>query len=137
MFEAPDIPGAAEVIQWFGYWPTFHDAEVLSIKLDRSGTSTLAIRAFETTREVDSSGHYVQAKHATVTFYFEGFPRDQYGITNIRIEGFNHQNVLGNAEVKRTAQGYELVLWGCYGVEGSLGCERIRVELTPGAPSVE
>jgi hypothetical protein len=29
MFEAPDIPGAADVIAWFGYWPTFHDAGVL------------------------------------------------------------------------------------------------------------
>ena len=35
MFEAPDIPGAQDVIAWFGAWPTFHDAEVLSISLDR------------------------------------------------------------------------------------------------------
>jgi len=43
MLEAPDIPGAADVIAWFGYWPHFHDAEVLSITLDRSGESQVAI----------------------------------------------------------------------------------------------
>jgi hypothetical protein len=47
MSEAPDIPGAALVVGWFGYWPTFHDAEVLSIFLDRTGESRIAIQVFE------------------------------------------------------------------------------------------
>jgi hypothetical protein len=136
MREAPDVPGAKDVIEWFGYWPTFHDAEVLSISLDRLRGCRVAIHAFETTAEVDRSGHYVAVKHAVVTFSGEGLPRDENGISNIRIEFFNHQNVLSSASVhKRPPEGYELVLEGCYGVDGSIVCERMSVALEPGVPS--
>src|SRR5262249_21269440 len=107
MFEAPEIPGATHVIAWFGYWPTFHDAEVLSITLDRLLGCRVAIHVFEMTPEVDSRGHYASAKHAVVTFCLEGFPQGQYGITNTRIESFNHQNVLSGVSVKKRAEGYE------------------------------
>jgi hypothetical protein len=130
-FEAPDIPGATELVAWFDRWPTFHDAEVLSIMLDRSGGCQVAIHAFEMTLEVDTRGHYVLAKHATVTFCMEGFPQDSSGITHNRIEFFNHQNVLSNARVNTTAAGYELVLEGCYGVDGLIVCERMSVKVEP------
>ena len=74
MFETPDVPGASDVVAWFGYWPTFHDAEVLSITLDRLAGCRVAIHAFESTPEVDSSGCYVHAKHAVVTFHLEALP---------------------------------------------------------------
>ncbi len=134
MFEVPDIPGAQDVIAWFGYWPTFHDAEVLSISLDRLNGCRVSVHAFEMTAEVDSSGHYVLAKHAVLTFRMEGFPRDESGISNTRIEFFNSQNVLSSANVTRRPEGYELVLEGCYGVDGSIVCERISVSLEPGIP---
>jgi len=120
MFEAPDIPGAQDVIEWFGCWPTFHDAEVLSISLDRLTGYRISIHAFEVTADVDSSGHYVLAKHAVVTFSMEGFPRDESGIANTRIEFFNQQNVLSCVSVKRRPEGYELALQGCYGVDASI-----------------
>lgn len=47
MNEVPDIPGAKDVSAWFGYWPTFHDAEVLSISLDRANGCVVSIRSFE------------------------------------------------------------------------------------------
>ena len=134
MSEIPDIPGAAAVVAWFGHWPTFHDAEVLSIFLDRSGESRIAMHVFEKTSDVDSSGRYVLTKHATVTFCLEGFPQDQQGITNTRIEFFNHQNVLSGATVTKTAEGYELALEGIYGVDGSFHSERMSVKLEPGVP---
>jgi hypothetical protein len=132
MSEIPEIRGAADVVTWFGYWPTFHDAEVLSSCLDRSGESRITIHAFEMTPDVDSSGHYVLAKHAVVTFCLEGFPQDQHGITNTRIEFFNHQNVLSGATVNKTPEGYELVLEGIYGVDGSIHSKRMSVKVEPG-----
>ena len=68
MVKAPDIPGAADVVAWFGYWPSFHGAEVLSILLDRSAGAQVAIHAFDMTADLDAGGHYVLAKHAVVTF---------------------------------------------------------------------
>ena len=131
MFEAPGIPGAEDVIAWFGYWPTFHDAEVLLITLDRSNGACVVIHAHETTREIDASGHYVLAKHALVTFFLEGFPPDDDGVTNIHLEYFNHQNVLSSARVNKIAAGYELALDGIFGVDGVISAERMRVKLEP------
>jgi hypothetical protein len=135
MIEAPDIPGAVDVAAWFGYWPSFHDAEVLSITLDRLNASRVVIHTFEMTREVDARGYYVLDKNAIVTFFLEGFLRDQYGIANTRLEFFNHQNVLSRAIVNKTAGGYELVLEGCYGVDGVISAEHIRVEIAPAMPA--
>lgn len=61
----------------------------------------------------------------------EGFPVDESGITNTRIEFFNHQNVLSGATVHRRAWGYELVLQPCFGVEGSIVCAEMSVTVSP------
>ena len=29
------IAGAAELVEWFGRWPSFHDAEIVSLELNR------------------------------------------------------------------------------------------------------
>lgn len=134
MDEVPDIPGADDVVKWFGYWPTFHDAQILSITLNRSGESQVVIHAFERTSEVDPRGYYVLAKHTIVTFTLEGFPLNEEGITKTRIDFFNHQNVLGSASIEKISNGYLLVLDGIFGVDGSIACERISVKLQPGMP---
>jgi hypothetical protein len=123
-----EIPGASDLIAWFGYWPSFHDAEVTSIELSRSGASHVAIHAFEMTDKVNIKGQYVCHKHVIVSFYVGG-------IREIELNGFNHQNVLSGLELARVEQGYKLTLGGCYGVDGSITAETMRVELAPGPPS--
>ena len=130
----PDIRGAREVVDWFGYWPTFHDAEVLSITLDRSVGTRVEIHAFERTSEVDADGYYVLAKHAIVTFSLQEFPLDSQGITNVQIDHFNHQNVLSSIGVEKVPDGYLLTLDGIFGVYASISCKHISVELEPGPP---
>jgi hypothetical protein len=134
MNETPDIPGANDVVAWFGYWPTFHDAEVLTITLNRSGTSQVVIHAWRRTSEVDPRGYYVLDKHAAVTFSVEGFPLDEEGITQTRIDYFNHQNVLSSAWIEKTSQGHMLRLDGIFGVDGSISCKHLSVKLEPGVP---
>lgn len=122
------IPGASDLIAWFGYWPSFHDAEVTSIELSRSGPSRVAIHAFEMTDKVNAKGQYVCHKHVLVSFYAGG-------IRGIELTGFNHQNVLTELELTKVEQGYKLTLCGCYGIDGSITAETMRVELAPGLPS--
>jgi hypothetical protein len=132
MIECPQIEGAQIVLNWFGYWPSFHDAEVVSILLDRSGKSKVRVHAFEMTSEVDANGYFVSTKHAIITFELEGFVSDETGSTHLN--WFNHQNVLSGASVRQVVGGYELVLDGIYGVDGSLYCEKLNVTLEPGIP---
>jgi hypothetical protein len=79
MPDAPEIEGASDVVNWFGYWPTFHDAEVLTITLERRSGCRVVIHTFEKTSDLDSRGYYVLTKHAIVTFTLEGFPLAKMG----------------------------------------------------------
>ena len=134
MLEVPDIPGAPDVVAWFGYWPSFHDAEVLSITLDRSSPSRIVVDTRTRTNEVDAGGYYVLDKHAIVTFVVEDVLLDREGITNTQIDGFNHQNVLFSLTVRKTLEGYDLILDGTYGVSASISARCLRVELSTGKP---
>ena len=83
----------------FGRWPSFHDSEILSVRLDRHGHdafrgSTLEadIHVFEITSEVDGRGYFVLRNHTFVTLRF-------LQIDELRLDGFNCQNALFDLEI--------------------------------------
>ena len=80
----------------FGRWPSFHDAEVVRVLLDRSGpegpTLETQILVFEVTNRVGPTGHYVLENHTLVTLRF-------LGVALERMESFNQQNVLWDLEM--------------------------------------
>ena len=74
----------------FGYWPSFHDAEILSVVLDRIGPSLL-LRVL--------SGHYKEAgEKMAFAGYFEVVLRFE-DIDNLVLDSFNHQNVISFVQV--------------------------------------
>jgi hypothetical protein len=81
----PDVPGASDLFAWFGYWPTFHDGEVLSLHLDRAGVSHLRVHTWERTNDLDSLRSYVVRKHVIVTFFLEGIS-GEIKARSVRIE---------------------------------------------------
>jgi hypothetical protein len=130
MLEVTDeVPGASELIAWFGCWPSFHDAEVLDVTLHRLGKSTIRIHTFEMTSQVDSHGYFVLDKHVIVSFVLER-------ITNLHLADFNQQNVIFGLILKQTTQGYEITLEGCYGIEGTITADRVAIEFQPGLPLI-
>ena len=105
--------------QWFGDWPCFHDAEVISLLLARAGESVLRVYP-----------HYPQ-KPATVEFVL----RD---ISDVELDDFSGQNVISSLAIeKATGQYgedvYRLTLGPCYGIAGRIDAKSVRVRLTPGA----
>jgi hypothetical protein len=122
-----DVPGVTEIVRWFGYWPTFHDAEIVSIELIRSGTSTLKVHTFTTSKELDARGCFITNKHVIVSFLLDD-------IRALQLDGFNHQNVIFDLVLKKHSEGYELVLGGCYGVEGRIVANEIRITFEAGIP---
>jgi hypothetical protein len=121
------VPGTAEFIKWFGYWPSFHDAEVLDLKLCRSGPSTIRVHSFETTDLVNSQGFFVCTKHVVVSFVFEH-------VTNLNLDCFNAQNVIGELHLRQSSDGYQLTLEPCHGIDGTITGDSIRVSFNPGIP---
>ena len=66
--ELDSIAEAQELYDWFGFWPGFHDAEVVRLHLNRKEPSHLAINTWEMTKRVDSQGDYELANHVMVEF---------------------------------------------------------------------
>lgn len=121
------IEGAKELWNWFGYWPDFHDAEVICIHLNREGTSSLRIHTWERADEVDKDGYFVTAKHMVVEFLMEG-------ITELNLTGFSGQNVIRELAIERVGSGYRVSLDHCYGCGGVIEPSQISIRLTPRKP---
>jgi immunity protein 50 of polymorphic toxin system len=126
--EIKDIQGASEFHDWFGYWPSFHDAEAISLHLNRMGSSSLRIHTWQMTKEMDEKGYYVLAKHVVVEFILEV-------VSGLSLNGFNHQNVILGLEVEKIDSGFRLTLDDCYGLAGNIEAERMSLRITPGKPS--
>jgi hypothetical protein len=113
-----ELTGAEAVRQWFGSWPDFHDAEVISLSLARKGQSVLRVYP------------YYPHKPATVEFILEN-------VTDIELQDFSGQNVIMYLRIETATDQngdkvYRLVLGPCYGLAGKIDAKSLRVELSPG-----
>jgi hypothetical protein len=88
------IVGSENLTRIFGYWPSFHDAEIIDLHLWRGEvdpgrgvfvfpTLTLTMHVWELTREVDADGYLILRHHTLTKLKFHTVFED------IRIEGFN------------------------------------------------
>lgn len=121
------VEGARELRDWFGYWPSFHDAEILSVHLNRAGASTIVVYTWETTNEVDAKGYYVAVKHVIVEFMMEE-------VFDLSLSGFSHQNVVFSLSIDRLENGYRVVLGDCFGIAGTIDAKQISIRYAPGKP---
>jgi hypothetical protein len=116
----------------FGRWPSFHDAEVLEMTLNRGERATYGpwlsatIHVFEMTSQVEN-GAYVLRHNSAVNFHFRE-------LHELELDGFNQQNVLGGLRIvdvsDRELDGinFEVFFDGIYGVSASLQCRSINIE---------
>ena len=135
------LVGFERVFNHFGEWPTFHDAEVLSLTLDRDAqagktgpTLSILLHGFEMSGEITPAGHYKTIKHCVVTFAF-------YDVHLEKLEDFNHQNAIMELTlVDSTAHGLEhlrlrVAIEGANGLTCIFACRYGQVlDLTPGIP---
>jgi hypothetical protein len=113
-----ELAGVEAVTQWFGGWPNFHDAEVISVFLARKKESVLRVYP------------YHPQKPATVDFILED-------LTDVDLNDFNCQNVINSLEVETAIDQngdrvYRVTLAPCYGMAGRIDAKSLRVELSPG-----
>lgn len=125
--ELQQIDGAEQLYNWFGHWPSFHDAEVIKLHLNRRSSSSLVIHTWEMTSEVDVKGFYVMTKHVVVEFVLEE-------ICGLDLSGFSHQNVISGLEMEKIDTGFRLTLGGCYGIAGVIEAKEISIRLNTGKP---
>jgi hypothetical protein len=128
-----EIENKEVLTEVFGYWPSFHDAEVLSIHLDREGqsgyfgpTSSAKVRVFEITSEVSEHGSYILRHHTLVTLRF-------FQVDDFQAGGFNHENTLWGLAITDVSDRqlenikFEVRFSSSYGLEMAFVCKAVRV----------
>jgi hypothetical protein len=114
----------------FGYFPSFHDAEVLRIVLDRRGEGILPtmeaqIYVFEMTSEVED-GKCVLKNRSIITFQF-------IDIDQLALDGFNQQNVLSGLNISDISDDqleplkFEVRFEGIFGIDAHFRCRDVRI----------
>jgi Immunity protein 50 len=131
------IKGSEKLLAIFARWPSFHDAEVMEIRLTRkskergekrdTGVELFArIHTWDMTNEVDSSGYFVLINHTLVTFRFSS-------VEALQLDGFNHQNVIFGLTIqsKESSEAgsskFHVEFDPCFGVDAIFDCSAIEV----------
>jgi hypothetical protein len=120
------VVNAEALVSAFGYWPSFHDAEVHRAGLDRGGSGerpsiTLVVHAFDTSNDVDEKGYYRVITSVLATLRFEDVRASE-------LRDLGPQNVLSSLDFEREMSGLIRVTLGpCYGLSGSLLCGQVTV----------
>jgi hypothetical protein len=112
-----ETTGGPDVIAWFHGHPAFGDAEVLELRLVRTGKSILRLAAMASKKGLRAGPPF---KHAV----FEFSLRD---MIDVHVDGFSHRNVIGGLTLRRTQdQAVHRSLYGIGLVRGE-----VEMELEP------
>ena len=96
----PPIPGAEAVAEFFGMWPAFHDAEILSVPVNRGATSVIRLHAWTISPQTDERGFRVKDYEGVVRFELRGIKQ-----LVLKGEDADRQNVIESLLVEQTAEG--------------------------------
>src|SRR5712664_571378 len=131
------IEGSEKLTGIFGYWPSFHDAEVIELTFWRGEVNpeagrytfpvlTVKLHLWEITRDVNAKGYLVLVKHTLATIRF-------HDVLESKIEGFNQQNAIFGLDIswEERPEGplpvFATIFRPAFGVDASLKCMRIEV----------
>ena len=125
-----EIPGAVKLYNWFGHWPAFHDAEIVSLTLNREGPSLLRVHTWHQTNRVNVQGQFVIEKPCIVSFLMEE-------IHELKLAGFSPQNVISELLLRQAESGIEIAMGDCFGLAGSITAARLTIQFEPAALPVQ
>ncbi|MGF1704228.1 immunity 50 family protein [Photobacterium makurazakiensis] len=123
-----DILNKDLVTDVFGAWPSFHDAEVLSLELQRGRKSNkqcvlnAAVNCYtvKTINEGTADFDTVLDKDYVIALEF-------HGVEQLYIEGFNHQNVIDDIEMSDCNGVTNVEFISIFGVCCKFTCKDIAV----------
>jgi hypothetical protein len=114
----------------FGQWPSFHDAEIISIYLDRGDQNgpflEMKIHVFEMTNQIDAKGFYILKNHTLATIRFTHIGMGE-------IKWFNQQNVIAELTLEEVDPKendgchFNVLIESSYGCDAAFGCREIVI----------
>jgi len=118
-----EIQGAAELSDWFGGFPSFHDAYA-QLQLTGEGTGWLKVRGARMTDRVDESGYFVLEKRFVATLFLDE-------IKSVSLSDFMPgEIIIGQLDFRKIDDAIEVDFDTAYGLAGVISARRIRIEFT-------
>jgi hypothetical protein len=124
--------GNAETL-WahFGYWPKFHDAEIVRCAFETKPEWCYSIQvwieAFEMLSETDDKGFYKLAKECLIQLEF-------LDVSESDFQWFSHQNVIATMSIQEKGEFLECIIDSSVGMQAEIVAREINViSLTPWA----
>ena len=131
------IQGSQKLTDIFGYWPSFHDAEVIELHFWRGDVDpdrncyvfpvlTVKLHVLELTNEVDERGHLVRRHHTLATLRF-------HSVDEFSMEGFNHQNAIFELSIEQRectdgpSPFFFVEFKPAFGISASFTCSHVEV----------
>lgn len=117
---------AERLLDAFGYWPSFHDAEVHQVVLDRGGAGVrpsvmLRVHVFDSNGVVDQHGFFKVRVSVLATLRFTD-------VTDVELRDFGVQNVLDELLLEQQVDGRIAVeLTTNFGLSGAFTCAAMEV----------
>jgi hypothetical protein len=111
------INGSKKVVDFFGYWPKFCDAKIITFVFDKTKESIFSIRLRINYIDAD------QKKGALIEILFNK-------VSKLEINSIFNENVLDELVIDKdegSDSSYGVELIGCYGANGIFVCKEIEV----------
>ncbi len=129
------LEGADEVIAWFGYVPSFHDASIKRMEFANSD-GILEIAAFRMTDKVDDKGFFVLDRHAVVTLHLtdvSGILLDCHSNPTVLEVGIRRlaSEHLPISNTAASVGDFEIAFDDVFGGAGSLYAREVRMTCSP------
>lgn len=123
------IKNASIVEDIYGYWPTFHDAEIISINFQRNcsidpkGASVEIVLNYWETKTINEGTpnlDYVLDKNNLISLRLDG-------LLDSTVIGFNFQNVIDELQIVEGENGIKVDAISIHGADMSFTCSAISV----------
>lgn len=132
------VLAAEALVERFGEWPSFHDAEVMGLALDSGQRSDgkpsieMEVHLFRASGEKDAEGRIIWRLHTVATFRF-------VQVAAVSLKDFWSQNVLDDLIIEKLPAGFgdrfAVSLTSNNGLEGSFQCGEVQLaEVKPFEP---
>ena len=143
MSSTEHIVGSEKLLVALGYWPSFHDAEVISVSAQRvppvalgGGSVKLVVhvRKYETRGEGTAQYEQVLVKSVLASFLCTR-------VADLELSGFNHQNVINSLSVHKelsaeaTDSPLVLTIEPIWGIGGMVRCALVELSAVEELPS--
>jgi hypothetical protein len=122
------VEGFQALAEWFGGTPSFHDGQMLALKVDFPREATYTVHAWRITDRVDRNGYFETENDFVATIRMVGLSR-----LNLESD-YDGPGIIGALTVVELGVEIELQVYSVLGAEGRIKAQRASIEFLAGKP---